>query len=243
MDHDLVVAQVNALGKEDEDNLAVIAVDNDALSYAATSSSDPWPFVVITAPVSSRLDSGEPNPYAYQVCNQVSSVPVRVLVFDLNQVSAVTVTAGATVEAGLTRSATMPQLWTGSFDPSGLPEGEATMTVNAYGSRPRTREIHFLVADTACPDPVDRDAGTLDADLEDASMADTGTEQDGAGPGADASGHQDGASQSDAEVIAGTGADSGCGCRAGDRAGSVPSGLFFLFAGLWLLLGRSRRRR
>ena len=248
MDHGLVVSQVNSLGKADEDNLAVIAVDNDAVSYAATSSSDPWPFVVVTAPVSSRLDSGEANPYAYTVCNRVEAVPVRVLVFDLNQVSAVTVTAGASQDVPLTRSASMPQLWTGTFDPSNLPEGEAVLTVNAYGSHPRSREIHFLVGDVTCPGGADQDAGPADdAGLEDAGLADSSQARDGAQE-ADAQGGQDGemnadASQhgQDAEIVgAGSSSPSGCSCRA-PGSGSGPAGFVFLLLGIAFLARRRFR--
>ncbi|MDY0001890.1 MAG: metallophosphoesterase, partial [Polyangia bacterium] len=49
-------AQVNTLGKGKTNNVAVIAVDNNAVAYAATGTEDPWPLVVITAPVSRRLD-------------------------------------------------------------------------------------------------------------------------------------------------------------------------------------------
>ncbi len=249
MDQGLVVSQVNSLGKANTDNLAVIAVDNDAVSYAATSSSDPWPFVVVTAPVSSRLDSGEPNPYAYTVCNREQSVPVRVLVFDLNQVSAVTVTAGASQEAALTRSNTTPQLWTGSFDPSNLPEGEAVMTVNAYGSHPRTREIHFLVGDTTCPGEVGQDAGPVDSGIDDAGLGDGG-EADAVG-GSDA-GLEGDAAQRDAAMasdgaqagwdasVVGGGPDSGCGCSLGAPT-RPPVSLFVVLFGVALLLRRRRR--
>jgi len=236
--HDgIVTAQVNSMGKKTTQNLAVIAVDHDFVAYGSTDSEDPWPFILITAPARSKLDSDEANPYAYTVCNTATSVPVRALVFDLNTVSAVTVTAGNTNEASMTPDPHIHSLWTGTFDPSSLPEGEATLTVTAYGSKERSSQITFKVANVNCPTQENQDGGVTDGAGPDGQLGDS--QQPESDAGADANTSNDGG-QTDGSILPG-GGNSGCGChQSGGSTPLSPLG-FILLAAVGLFLVRRRR--
>lgn len=224
-------AQVNTLGKGKTDNVAVIAVDNNAVSYAVTSSENPWPFVVVTAPADRRLDSGEVSPYAYSVCQSGTHNPVRALVFDLVAPSAVTVSAGGGAAVPMTRDPQEPRLWHGAWDASSLTPGEITLTVTATGTTTRSREVSVLLEDVPCPeDPPPPDAGVPDAGPADATV----DASPDAGPRMDAFVFPDGTLPPRPE-----GPSQGCSCDAG---GAPDPGT--LFPLLWLgLLGVLARRR
>jgi len=177
MHEGIITAQVDSLGKSGSENLAVLAVDNNAVTYEATGTDDAWPFILITAPVDRYLLSGEENPYAYDVCESGTENPIRALVFDTATVSAVMVETENGVSSGLTRDPDIPQLWTGTFDATGLSAGEHTLTVTAAGSSVRSHEITIQLADIECPEieepepPEDPDAGVEgdDGGFEDAA--------------------------------------------------------------------------
>ncbi len=219
----LVAAQVDTLGKGNSNNVAVIAVDNDAVSYGATSTAAPWPFIVITAPANRVLDSDEVNPWAYSVCNTGEKNPVRALVFDEVAVTAVSFDDGDSSGIPMVQDSAEPRLWHGSWDTRGLPTGERTLTVTATGTETRSAEVTVLLEDVGCPPelPTGPDAGvgsdagpTADASLTaDASPAGS----DGGGPGLSPHG--------------------GCGCRT-DGPGPVAPPLL----GVWLAWLVVRRR-
>lgn len=231
---DIVVAQVDTLGKGSTDNLAVIAVDNNAVSYEYTSSEDPWPFVVVTAPANRVLHSGEANPYAYEVPTNCTDNPVRALVFDKSTVSAVTFEAAGGQPQPMNAHPSIDHLYVGSWDTSGLSPGETSLTVTAHASQVRGRQITVMLSDLACVPPVEEpDAGVPDGgELEDGSV-DTDAATDIADAGEDV----------DGSVINGSGADSGCNCRSTPprRAPGAPPFWLALLALLGLgahLLGR-----
>lgn len=238
LDQSVWSAQVSSLGKKDTDNLAVIAVDNDALSYAATSTNAPWPFVVITAPVSARLDSGEANPYAYPVCNTGTDNPVRALVFDAAPVSAVSVSINAGPFAPMTQDPAEPRLWQGIFDAQGLPEGEVTLTIQAIASTTRAVSIPIYLSDVSCPPPLPTSP--------DGGLTDAGADLDG-GAAADASG--DGAAPADASGLApdagvpSSGDNGGCGCRSGGAPAGPAAPVLLVTLALGLAAARRRRAR
>jgi MYXO-CTERM domain-containing protein len=225
----LVSAQVDTLGKGGTDNVAVVAVDNDAVSYAATSSEDPWPFVVITAPADARLHSGDPNPYAYAVCNTGEANPVRALVFDASPVSEVTFAAAGADPVPMTQDPDEPRLWHGRWDTHGLTAGEAVLSVTAVGTTTRTAEVSVLLDAVDCPPPL--------AQPPDAGVADAGPPLPDAAPTPDAS-----APAGDA-APPGDPPEQGCGCRSGaadPAAGTHHTHLLWL---LLLAMGLWHRRR
>ncbi len=223
----VVSAQVNSLGKRDSNNLAVVAVDNNSVAYGVTSSSDPWPMVVVTAPANVRLTDGEVNPYAYEVCNTGTENPVRALVFDAAPVLEVSFSAGGAGPVEMTQDPDQPQLWYGLWDTTGLPAGETSLTVTAEGTTTHSASITVLLADVACPPPPVEppDAGPPDAGPSpDAGEGpDAGPVGPDAGPGVDAG-----------EPPA---KDGGCGCRSSGGSGA-PVAPFLVIGWLWL-----RRRR
>lgn len=207
-------AQVNTLGKGRTDNVAVIAVDSNAVSYAATSTEDPWPFVVITAPADRRLDSGAESPYAYPVCSTGDRNPVRALVFDLNTVSAVTVAAAGGEAVAMTQDAQEPRLWHGEWDASGLTPGEITLTVTASGSETRSSEVTVLLEDVPCPgDEPSPDGGVPDGGETDATI----DASPDAGPQMDAFVFPDGNLPPGPDLPS-----RGCGCAAGGSGNGLP---------------------
>jgi LPXTG-motif cell wall-anchored protein len=229
----LVNAQVDTLGKGDTDNVAVVAVDNDAVSYAATSSGDPWPFVVITAPADARLHTGDPNPYAYAVCNTGEANPVRALVFDASPVSEVSFAVAGGDPVPMAQDPAEPRLWRGQWDTRGLTPGETQLAVTAVGTTTRTAEVTVLLDDVDCPPPL--------VQPPDAGVPDAGPLPDAA-PAVDAS-----APTADASAPANTPAQ-GCGCQGSGADAGASSGAGSLpMAGLLLLtvagLGAWRRRR
>ena len=252
----VLARQVNSLGKAKHENLALIAVDGDFLTYEVTDSDDPWPFLVITAPADARLESGDPNPYAYAVAPDCAAAPVRALVFDNAPVTAVTCRAGSGPEAALERDPDRPMLWRGAFDTTGLAAGEVELTVTASGSQTRSRSIKVLLdAAGACPEPWhppdggpdgdggatgDGDDGSADGGGNDAADlgADAGVTDDaGAGPEAGRDGGDGEADAADDGADGSPGAGSGCGCGTAPGAG----GTWFLLLLLLLLPGRRRR--
>jgi MYXO-CTERM domain-containing protein len=220
--HYLYNAEVDTLGKGNIDNIAVIAVDNNALSYAATDVDDPWPFVVITTPANRRMDSGDENPYAYQVCNTATDNPVRALVFDASPVSEVSFSVAGAAAVPMTPDPVEPRLWHGTWDTTGLAAGETTLTVTATANNTRSREVHVMLADVTCPTVQPQpDAGVADAGPADAEP-DAAVSEDASALTPDA-GDPPGAN------------DGGCGCR----AAPPPIGLLPLLLVLGLLLRRS----
>jgi hypothetical protein len=248
---DLLTFQVDSLGKAKSNNLAIIAVDNDFVVYEVTDSDDPWPFIVISAPAEARLKSGDPHPYAYPIGNTCEDNPVRALVFDAAEVSAVTARLGDGEEVALQQDPDRPMLWTGVFDSSGLEEGEAQLTVTATGSQERSRSITVLLADVACPEEVEPDGGMedgsdggdggLDAGDGDGDGYDGG---DDGGMGDDAGGDDASIQADDASTTAdepfdegGVASGGGCMCSETGEPGMLWLGL------LLVLILRQRGRR
>jgi len=225
----VVSAQVDCLGKKDTDNLAVIAVDHNSVSYMATSSEEPWPLVVVTAPADSRLDSGDANPYAYEVCTTGTRNPVRALVFDAAVVTAVSFTAGGAAPVAMTQDADNPRLWYGEWDTTGLPVGETQLTVAAEGTNVHASTITVRLADVRCPD-------APAAENPDAGPSDGGAGADGGGK-ADAGPKPDAGRGGDGGFAAND--DGGCGCGASGGSGAPLAGLVVL----WLFAARLRRQR
>jgi len=222
--------EVNSLGKSKQDNLAVIAVDNNYIAYAVTDSDDPWPFILVTAPADRVLHSGEANPYAYQVCNTGENNPVRVLVFDRQPVTAVHFSVDGGESVAMTRDAELPVLWHGSWDTRGLAAGDVSLAVSAEGTKARGRTITVSLADVSCPEPYQPpDGGMQDAD---GGIADPGPDagqdaNDDAGTTAD-SGESDGGEANDEGHPAG----GGCGCSTDRKAGGLSFVLLFCLLAL-----------
>jgi VCBS repeat-containing protein len=84
------------------------------------------------------------NPYAYTVPNAASN-PVRALVFDAGQVTSVTFRVDSGSAQTMTRVATNPRLWEGSWNASGVTPGEHTLLVSAVGTTTRSHSIKVQV--------------------------------------------------------------------------------------------------
>lgn len=249
----ILTREVDSLGKSKRENLALLAIDGDFVTYEVTDSDDPWPLVVITAPADARLKNGDPNPYAYAVAPDCVTAPVRVLVFDSVPVNTVTFQAGSGAGVAMEQDPVRPMLWLGQWDTSGLESGEIELTVTAGGSQNRSRSIKVLVdASGQCPEPWQPpDGGSGDADGGDADGGSDGSAGDPDGYDDTGNGDYQGADANDADeygdanqvgdggVYGGAdnrvAADSGCGC-AGNRPS--PPGLLLL-----LLLTYLRRQR
>ncbi len=129
----VVVNEVDSLGKANHENLAVGVIDHNALSYRATDVVDPWPLVIISAPVSASLRDhpDEAHPYAYEVCKDRPDNPVRALIFSDEPPAQVTVDIGGVVQGELSLVSPWTALWQAELDTSSLGDGPHEITVTA----------------------------------------------------------------------------------------------------------------
>ncbi len=236
----IVVNEVDSLGKSDANNLAVGVVDHDAFVYRATSTSKPWPFVVITAPVSRSLRDGAPNPYAYQVCKDHAANPVRALVFAKDAIASATAKLGSLAPVAMAEDPATPELWSGHVDTTSLAAGPYDLVVEATaGAETVHQTIGIDLVDGPCePFP---DAGAADAGAGDAGPPDAA--------GSDAGGFADAAPADDAAPDAApsadpidAGADAGCACRATPSRATSPGSAGWLLALGAALVVRRRER-
>ena len=239
----LVVSnQLASIGDNDDDNIGVGVVDHNAFIYDATSVVAPWPFVMITAPVSNTLrNSDVPNPWAYSVCKDRPDNPVRALVFALDNPTSVVATVAGLGSFMLEPVPNSPALWQADIDTRALAAGAHELTVTAWaGGLEASKVITATFVSGPCdPLPADADVG-----------ADAGAGGGAAGAGTGASGNSGGQAGASPAGGAGTGAASGaplsplgaeggCGCRLpAQRRGSALGWL-----GVAGLLGLARRQR
>ncbi len=152
--------RIDSLGQASTQNLAVWAVDNDAVSFSQVDVTSPWPLVVVTAPVDAQ-PGGVDNPYAPAVPDGCTAAPVRVLAFDAGGVEEIYFTVDSGALETLTRSSEIPEQYEGHFDATGLSPGLHDLEVHAEGTSGwRQFSIRFAVQDLECdiePPPVDED--------------------------------------------------------------------------------------
>jgi hypothetical protein len=225
---DIVVNEANSCGKANDDNLAVGVIDHNAFIYRATSTGDPWPLVIVTAPVAMHLRDGDLNPWAYDVCKDRPN-PVRALVFAGETPTSVTVQLGSGTPAAMTH--VNGSLWSAVVDTSSLSAGQQTVSVTAtVGGKTRTDSVAANFVAGPCAAFQD-DAGV--------PQQDAGGHADGGGTGDDGGETQQDGGGGDA---GGDKPADGCGgCRLGGAPAPRWLGLL-LVTGL-TLLGRGRGRR
>ncbi len=240
-----------------ESNIGVGIVDHNAFIYRTTDTTNPWPFVAITAPVDINLQGGgipagkdlgvsydgdylaygaQKNPYAYDVCGDRKDNPVRALVVARDPVSSVTVSLDASA-MGLLQPAASPQgIYTGTMDTTGVTPGVHAVTVTAVvGNAVRSDSIQINLTAGPCDALVDAgaDAGADDAATDAAPGADAEVAD---ADGQDAGTGDAGAEPATPDTSAST--SSGCGCS---TPGTSPTALGSL---AWLgVLALLRRRR
>lgn len=123
---------VRSLGKDSGSYYSIVAIDSNGLS-SVTPASNTWPVALITAPVDKYI-GGAVNPYAYTVPASSDNF-VRALVFD----SSTSTQVSYRIDSGTTWYpmncvATNSPIWQGTWDASGLPEGEHTIQVRAVST-------------------------------------------------------------------------------------------------------------
>ena len=156
---EIVVNEVSTTGKGDTDNIGVGVVDHNAFIYRATSHSQPWPFVIVTAPVAAHLRDGELNPWAYDVCKDRVN-PFRALIFAQQNVGSVTVKVGALNAVPMTN--VQGPLWAAAVDTSALAAGQQTIVVSGQaGGRTDTDSVTAEFYAGPCSTP-QQDAGVQD---------------------------------------------------------------------------------
>lgn len=135
---------VASLGKSDQNQYAVMAVDGNGLSLVPANKGV-WPVVMITAPVDQSLGA-YPNPYTYEIPPK-SNNPIRALVFDPNPVSQVQFSIDASaVWQDMQRLAGTP-IWEGQWNASTAAVGVHHITVRAQGSTQVTDAIITSIND------------------------------------------------------------------------------------------------
>ncbi|MBI5534476.1 MAG: metallophosphoesterase [Deltaproteobacteria bacterium] len=262
----IVVNEVGSLGKSDTDNVGVAVIDHNALVYRATSTSKPWPFVTITAPVSAKLRQGADNPYAYAVCKDRKDNPVRALVFSDKKVSSVTAQIGAGPVATMKSSAPDSPVYEAEVDTSALAAGNHDVTVTAkVGSEQATQTLSAKFVAGPCealpvdPDPPSADGGAGAAGASgsggssgDGGIAGSAGASGKAGGGGAGTGGK--AGSAGAAGKAGAGAttqadpqapedDGGCSCTTAPASGPGTAAWAAIFAALALRSRRARRTR
>jgi MYXO-CTERM domain-containing protein len=233
----LVVSnELGSLGQGDENNIGVGVIDHNAFIYRATAVTDPWPLVLITAPVGTTLrDSEVPNPWYYEVCKDRVDNPIRALVFSDEPPDAVTAVVAGLDPVELTLAPGSSSLWQGVVDTTSVPSGDLELSVTArVGDVERTETILPRFTSGPCDPLPDDDAGS-------------GGAGGGSAGGAGGAGATGGTSGSGGEPTTVTPAlplpeeDGGCGCRFGGAGGGSGAAVGVLLAGL--SAGRRRRRR
>jgi hypothetical protein len=151
-DADVVIRRISALGQTTVDNFCVTAVDADGVSETCMPAQGSWPLIVVTAPVDAKLGPGDDvdNPYAPSVPVTCEEAPVRVLVFDEGEVSAVAFWWDTGLTGGLHESDVIPGQWLGTFDATQLNPGVHVLSVQAIGSETHETAVQVLFEDRTC---------------------------------------------------------------------------------------------
>jgi len=133
----ILYLNVGALGKSDENQYNVTAIDCNGISTVAVNVKT-WPVVLITAPVDRNLGTDD-SPYAYSI-DDLNPKPIRALVFDVNPVTQVRFRIDETGDwHTMTQVTGNSYLWEALFDnASTLSEENHTLEVQATGSSTRS---------------------------------------------------------------------------------------------------------
>ncbi len=272
-DGSIVVNQIDSLAAKDERNIGVGVIDHDGFIYRATDTKDPWPLVMVTAPMGIDLRDGGDHPYAYDVCKDRDDNPVRAAVFSLQAPTDVSAQVGTAPAVPMVPSASSPNLWTADVDTTELAAGVHDVTVTAtVDGQTSFHKIRARFVDGPCdalpedpPPPPVPDAG-VDAEPEGGSGGEGGEAGAAGSPGLGGAGGAGGAGGSSAAGGTGgmgvDGGESGSAGTAGDDGslsqsdeGSDDGGCACASAGrgttswaalalvLASLLGSARRRR
>jgi len=144
---------LDSLGKAEEHNLGLFAVDHDGVAARGFDVGD-WPYVLVTAPVDAGL--GWFNPYAYPVSAHHDANPVRALVFAPTPPLAVVFTVDDGPSSPMSEVA--PSVYQGAWDATGFELGLHQLTVWVFtedGARTHTIEVELAI--TQCDDGLDND--------------------------------------------------------------------------------------
>ncbi|HQP37850.1 MAG TPA: metallophosphoesterase, partial [Polyangiaceae bacterium] len=200
----VVVNQINSLGKGDTNNVGVVAYDHNALVYRATGIEKPWPFVSITAPVAARLRDGDESPYRYPVCKDRKDNPVRALVFSDSPITIVSVRVGDGPTLLMNRSEPDSPVFVADVDTSQLEAGMHGLKVVAKTATDEaSQEIEVEFVAGPCEElPIDP------------------TGNGGAGGGGGSSGSAGAAGAAGTGGVAGSAGTGGAGGKAGASGGS-----------------------
>lgn len=238
-----------------QSNIGVGIVDHNAFIYRTTDTTDPWPFVAITAPVDVNLQGGgwpagtetgvdypgdyldygaQKNPWAYDVCGPNKANPVRALVLSDKPVTKVSVTLD---DAGLgeLKAATDPKgIYATTIDTSTVKVGLHWLSVTAEaGGLVRTDSIQVNITEGPCA-PMG-DAG-VDAEPEAGQDA---AKEASAEAAVEAAAGQDAGEDAEATPPDESASDGGCGCSV--PGGSRTAGLGWVVAIAGLLTRRRRK--
>jgi hypothetical protein len=247
----IVSNEVNTLGKGDTDNIAVGVIDHNAFIYRARDVTAPWPFVIITAPVSPELRGGsENNPYAYTVCRDRSDNPVRAAVFAPTIASDVQaeIIGGPTTAMYLVEGSS--SLWYALVDTTSVSAGAHSIIVTAtVGSDSSQDIIQASFVDGPC-DVLPGEDPPANVGGGGGVGGEGGGAQGGSGAGGSGgTGAAAGNGGSAGHTPPGPGAtdeagdEGGCGCRLAPSRSAPAARLLLLGLGASVALGRRRRRR
>ncbi len=249
-----------------QSNIGVGIVDHNAFVYRVTDTSNPWPFVAITAPVDVNLQGGgipagstagvdyegdflaygaQANPYAYDVCLGRKDNPVRAVVLSKDPVSSVSVALDTSPVALMTPAADPPGVYTAKIDTTALEPGVYAITVTAVvgtAARSDSIQVNFVAGPCDALPDAGVDASDAAPDAQDDAAPDV--EPEASVPdattdaGADAGDASDGGLEA-SPSLPGSDDDGGCACRVGSGGSSARFGLV---AALLALLALRRKQ-
>jgi len=135
-DRGVIRAMASSLGKKQDEHYCVWAVDSDALSHTCVPAHDPWPMVIITAPVDALLgvEDETTNPYAPYVPPTLTEAPIRVLAFDAEPITSLNYVWDTGATGSFEQSGEIHGQWLATFDSTAFTEGIHDLTVEATGS-------------------------------------------------------------------------------------------------------------
>jgi MYXO-CTERM domain-containing protein len=253
-----------------QSNIGVGIVDHNAFVYRVTDTTNPWPFVAITAPVDVNLQGGgipagssagvswdgdflaygaQANPYAYDVCLDRTDNPVRAVVLSKDPVSTVSVALDSSVLGLMAPAADPPGVYTAKMDTTGLEPGLHAITVTAVAgtvARSDSIQVNFVAGPCDTLPDAGVDASDAAPDVQEDVAPDAKPEATVPDVTTDAASDAGDADEGGLEASASAAAsedDGGCSCRVGSGRASDGAGLLAALIGLLALHCRRRTLR
>lgn len=147
---------VDSFGKADENNILLVAIDNDNLHIRQVTVGQ-FPWVIVTTPA--QIDQGGGNPWAFEVPTGMPQAPIRALGFTSDP----TLSCQFSVDGGTwtTMNSIGPHQFQGFMDTRGMTPGAHTVEVRALPGPATGHKVKFSVVSYTCGNGIDDDQDGL----------------------------------------------------------------------------------